>query len=102
MLSFSQKNILVFPEGTRSQLNHLLPFKKKAFHIAVQGQLPIQPVVVAKYIIFDHSNKMFKSQKIIVQILPIIPVEGLDSSNSINDLVEKTYKIMNEKFLESI
>lgn len=41
--------VLVFPEGTRGDGTALLPFKKGPFHIAVQAQAPLQPVVVSRY-----------------------------------------------------
>lgn len=41
--------LLVFPEGTRGDGTALLPFKKGPFHIAVQAQATLQPVVVSRY-----------------------------------------------------
>lgn len=38
--------VLVSPEGTRSWDNHLLPFKRGAFMLAIQAQKPIVPVLV--------------------------------------------------------
>lgn len=42
-----QASLLVFPEGTRSLTpqNDLLPFKKGAFHVAIEAGIPIVPVV---------------------------------------------------------
>ena len=40
-----------YPEGTRSRQSDatMLPFKKGAFHLAVQGQFDVVPVVVSTY-----------------------------------------------------
>ena len=44
-------SIFVFPEGTRtlSDKPDLKPFKKGAFHLAVQSGIPITPIVTENY-----------------------------------------------------
>lgn len=46
-----KQSVYMFPEGTRSYSKEpmLLPFKKGAFHLALQAGVPIVPVVVANY-----------------------------------------------------
>lgn len=66
-----RQSVYIFPEGTRSYSSEpdLLPFKKGAFHLAVQAQVPIVPVVVANYSNLLHvQTKRFTSG--------LIPVKG--------------------------
>lgn len=51
--------LLLFPEGTRHDGEKLLPFKKGAFHLAIQSQSAIQPVVVSRYYFLDGKRKIF-------------------------------------------
>lgn len=56
-----QISLWVFPEGTRSSKPDptLLPFKRGAFHLAVQAQVPIVPVVCENYHrLFDGMTRM--------------------------------------------
>ena len=40
-------SIMIFPEGTRSDDDDLLPFKRGAFYIACQNRVPVLPIVIA-------------------------------------------------------
>lgn len=66
-MSKRRQSVYMFPEGTRSYAKEpmLLPFKKGAFHLAVQAQVPIVPVVAANYSdLLDTKKYVFKPGKI--------------------------------------
>lgn len=51
--------LVILPEGTRHDGWQLLPFKKGPFHIAIQSQSSIQPIVVSKYTFLNSKLKIF-------------------------------------------
>lgn len=68
------QSVYMFPEGTRSYFTEagLLPFKKGAFHLAVQAGVPIVPVVVANYAdVLDVKGRVFKTGS--------VPIKGRHS-----------------------
>ncbi|THZ87164.1 1-acylglycerol-3-phosphate O [Aureobasidium pullulans] len=96
-----QQSVFIFPEGTRSYANTptLLPFKKGAFHLAVQAQVPIVPVVVANYSnILDVKRKIFNSGSIPVSILKPVETKGL-TKDDVDALVERVNKDMAEELV---
>lgn len=95
-----QIRLWVFPEGTRNQRGDLLPFKKGAFHLAVQAQVPIVPVVFSSYNNFYlRKEKQFKSGIIRLKILPKIETKGM-TSDDVASLSDKSYDLMRSAFLE--
>jgi len=58
-----QTKLWIFPEGTRHKGAELLPFKKGAFHIAMQCKLPIVPVVISPYTFIDDEKEIFDQGK---------------------------------------
>ncbi|XP_018614723.1 1-acyl-sn-glycerol-3-phosphate acyltransferase alpha-like [Scleropages formosus] len=95
-----QIRLWIFPEGTRNQKGDLLPFKKGAFHLAVQAQVPIIPVVFSSYNNFYlRKEKQFNSGTIKLKILPKIETKGL-SSDDVSALSEKCYQVMRSAFIE--
>lgn len=64
MLSLQQWSLFLFCEGTRSRATtpKLLPFKKGAFHIARQQNVPIVPVVMGNYYpVYNFKEKRWTS-----------------------------------------
>ncbi|XP_014798561.1 PREDICTED: 1-acyl-sn-glycerol-3-phosphate acyltransferase beta [Calidris pugnax] len=88
--------VWVYPEGTRNCTGDLLPFKKGAFHIAVQAQVPVIPVVYSSFTSFyNPKTKLFTSGKIKVEVLPPIETKGL-TSDDVSDLTDRCFHTMRE------
>ncbi|KAL2123987.1 hypothetical protein VTJ04DRAFT_352 [Mycothermus thermophilus] len=91
-----RQSVYIFPEGTRSYTKEptLLPFKKGAFHLAVQAQVPIVPVVVANYShVFWIKGMVFKSGRVPCKVLDPIPTTGLTAAD-VDDLTRTTRELM--------
>ncbi|MNF99100.1 1-acyl-sn-glycerol-3-phosphate acyltransferase [compost metagenome] len=69
-------SIWVFPEGTRNAAEQLAPFKKGAFHMAIEAGVPIVPVCVSRYTQRLRLNSWRRS-KVIIRSLPPIATSGL-------------------------
>lgn len=97
-----QQKIIIYPEGTRSYCNKLLPFKKGAFYLALYTQCPIQPIVVSRYKYYDYESKkfdLFYSGSVIVEFLPEISTKNYkNEKNDVNALCDMIQNIMQDKF----
>ncbi|RCI15110.1 hypothetical protein L249_6595 [Ophiocordyceps polyrhachis-furcata BCC 54312] len=95
-----RQSVYIFPEGTRSYAEDpvLLPFKKGAFHLAIQAAVPIIPCVVANYShILSVKKLVFTPGTIPVKVLDPIPTEGLDASD-VDELARLTYDVMLKEY----
>lgn len=87
--------MIIFAEGTRHDNNELLPFKKGAFHMSVQSDMRILPVVIQKYPFLNHGEKIFGTGEVQVEILS--PMEKLDNE-SVDDFARRVCNVMNFEF----
>ncbi|KAI0593959.1 hypothetical protein F4775DRAFT_575968 [Biscogniauxia sp. FL1348] len=97
-----KQSVYMFPEGTRSYAKEpeLLPFKKGAFHLAVQAGVPIVPVVAANYSHILHiKDFVFNSGKIPVRVLDPIPTTGL-TTEDVDELTRTTRELMLKEMIE--
>ncbi|RKF61518.1 putative 1-acyl-sn-glycerol-3-phosphate acyltransferase [Erysiphe neolycopersici] len=91
-----RQSVYMFPEGTRSyaKVPKLLPFKKGAFHLAVQAGVPIVPVIVANYShILNPRTLTFKAGKIPIRVLQPIETKNLTSAD-VDELTRETQELM--------
>ncbi|MEZ5920550.1 MAG: HAD-IB family hydrolase [Parvularculaceae bacterium] len=67
-------SVAISPEGTRSVSTHLGPFKKGAFHIAMQAGVPVVPIVIHNALdSLPRGRNIARPADISVTVLP--PVE---------------------------
>ncbi len=80
-------SIVIAPEGTRSQKG-LLPFKKGAFHMAMEAQIPIVPVVLRNAEDIGARDAIFmRPGTVDVMVLPPISVADWSRAD-LNERVE--------------
>jgi lysophosphatidate acyltransferase len=94
------QSVLIFPEGTRSYPKEpmLLPFKKGAFHLAVQAGVDVLPVVAEHYgKVLDVKGLKFNGGTVRVKVLDPIETKGLKPED-VTRLCDET----REKMLSTI
>ncbi|XP_001372646.3 1-acyl-sn-glycerol-3-phosphate acyltransferase beta isoform X1 [Monodelphis domestica] len=90
--------VWIYPEGTRNGSYDMLPFKKGAFYVAVQAQVPIIPVVYSSFTSFyQPEKKIFTSGKIKIEVLDPVKTEGL-TVEDIPELIKTCHSAMKEAF----
>lgn len=87
-------SIWVFAEGTRNKIPGLAPFKKGAFHMAIQAQAPIYPVVASTYKRRLDFSK-WRSGNARIKIMEPIPTLGL-SIDDLDELMARVHALMEQ------
>jgi 1-acyl-sn-glycerol-3-phosphate acyltransferase len=87
-------SVLIFPEGTRSPTDEMLPFKDGAFKLAVETGVPILPIAVAgtRHCMAKKSF-LFRRARAKARVLAPVPTEGLTSAD-VPHLKEKVRAII--------
>ncbi|QSL65689.1 hypothetical protein MERGE_003002 [Pneumocystis wakefieldiae] len=96
----NKQSVWIFVEGTRSGFKSpdLLPFKKGAFHLAIQAKIPIVPIVIQNYSrIYHFKSRIFQSGIIKVKVLDPIDT-AFFSKSDVNQIALET----REKMLQTI
>ena len=75
-------SVMIFPEGTRSPTDELLPFKDGAFKLAIEAGAPILPIAVAgtKHCMAKHSFA-FRRARAKARVLAPIPTAGMTNAD---------------------
>ncbi len=92
------KSVCMSPEGTRSITPKLAPFKKGAFHLAMQAGVPVVPIVIQNSSdIMPKGDMIYRPATIRVEVLPPI-----DTSSWSADTIEEHVDSVRDLFLRSL
>ncbi|XP_042329567.1 1-acyl-sn-glycerol-3-phosphate acyltransferase alpha-like [Sceloporus undulatus] len=92
--------VWIYPEGTRNSEDHMLPFKRGAFHLALKAQVPIVPIVTSSLkCCYSYKDKKLNPGNCTIRILPKIETQGL-GLEAATALAESTRKLMQNTFYE--
>jgi 1-acyl-sn-glycerol-3-phosphate acyltransferase len=81
----------VFAEGTRAMPGELLPFKKGAFHLALQTGAPVVPVAIKNTDwMMGKRAAVARSGTIEMVLLPPIETSGLSPETDLMELLKQT------------
>lgn len=83
-------SVVIFPEGTRSSDGKIKKFKRGAFQLAVDLNMPVVPMTIdGSYKIMSKSSFLINPGKLTLQIhKPILPPEG---GYDMDALIEESY-----------
>ncbi len=95
------KNVLIFPEGTRTSSKRLLPFRELAFRIAQEMKTVVVPIVLYSDINFmsKHISSYFPEEKNSFAIRCLAPVSPLPDEPAA-EMATRVRKIMIHEFSE--
>ena len=75
-------NIIIFPEGTRSEDGSLLPFKKGVFTLALRAKVPILPVGISGSSQLQPKGSFIPNKKGVIYIRIGKPIDTAQGSRS--------------------
>jgi long-chain acyl-CoA synthetase len=83
------KNVVIFPEGSRSYDGEMVPFKKTFAILSKELNVPVVPVCIrGAYDVLPRGSRWVKPKKIEVEYRePVMPENG-DTYDSISDKVK--------------
>ena len=83
------KSVCVSPEGTRSITPKLAPFKKGAFHLAIQAGVPVVPIVIRNSVdVMPKGSAIYHPATVDVEVLPPVDTSAW-ATETIDDHVNE-------------
>jgi 1-acyl-sn-glycerol-3-phosphate acyltransferase len=95
------RSVVIFPEGSRTRTGKMGRFKRGAFLIATDLQLPVVPVTIdGSYTTLTKGNWFVKPNRLKLIIHPPLSTQGLSDSD-IPGLLEQTRRVIAESLNET-
>jgi putative phosphoserine phosphatase/1-acylglycerol-3-phosphate O-acyltransferase len=92
------KSVCMSPEGTRSITPKLAPFKKGAFHLAMQAGVPVVPIVIQNSgDVMPKGDPIYRPATVEVEVLPPI-----DTSSWSVETIDEHVESVRAKFLAAL
>ena len=97
-------SVIIFPEGTRTTTDEMLPFKDGAFRLAIDNKLPILPLAVngAATALRKHDWRLGRSVAEVCVLQPV-EVEGLTRADigtlrdQVREMIARQRDVMRER-----
>lgn len=90
------KSVVLAPEGTRTISPNLAPFKKGAFHLAMQAGVPIVPIVIHNAgDVAPKGDFVFRAATVRVEVLPPI-----DTSDWQTETIDEHVAFVRNQYLQ--
>ena len=98
VINIEKKSVVMAPEGKRTVSPRLAPFKKGAFHLAIQTGAPIVPIVLHDAIdIAPKGSFLYRPGKVKVEILPAI-----DTTDWRTETIDSHVEMVRNQFLKAL
>ena len=92
------RSVCIAPEGTRSTSTNLGRFKKGAFHLALQAQVPIVPIVIHNALdVAPRGQYVLKPATVKITVLPAV-----DTSDWTVETIDEHVHQVRDLFLEEL
>lgn len=95
MMKKKSVSVWIFPEGTRSNGKPLQPFKKGAFYLAVEAQVPLLPMACSSLHKHIDLNK-WNAGRVVVDVMEPISTAG-KTTQDVNRLIEESFNKIKTK-----